>query len=301
MVSKFQVVTAFWNPFVARHVILCKKEKTCSLFTVHRRTRAGYFGFITAYDTWHCVYSGNLSNTIMWLIFFKSLTNSMELSPWEVTSYSTHNILRNLKDPYWLPLWFSGRVPSYRSRGPGFDFRHYQIFWEVVGLEEGTTEELLRRKSSSSGLENREYGHRDPLCWPCSTLYLQTLAPTSPTRGGRWVGIVHSQTKAMEFVFVWRYLTCSQEPHTGSYEPDRCIPPHPVSIISSHLRLGLCSGLFPSDFFTKNQNEFLCFLMRASCPGNLTLLDGNFNYIWQRVHIMKCFISFVLPFHLALV
>jgi hypothetical protein len=27
------------------------------------------------------------------------------------------------------------RVPVYRSRGPGFDSRCYQIFWEVVGLE----------------------------------------------------------------------------------------------------------------------------------------------------------------------
>jgi hypothetical protein len=50
---------------------------------------------------------------------------------------------------------------GYRSRGPGFDSRRYQIFWEVVGLERGplslvrTTEELLEWKSSSSGLENR--------------------------------------------------------------------------------------------------------------------------------------------------
>jgi hypothetical protein len=47
-------------------------------------------------------------------------------------------------------------------RGPGFDFRDYQISWEVVRLERGplslvsTTEELLEKKSSSSGLENRE-------------------------------------------------------------------------------------------------------------------------------------------------
>jgi hypothetical protein len=43
------------------------------------------------------------------------------------------------------------RVPGYRSRGPGFDSRRYQIFWEVVGLERGPrsllriTEELLKR------------------------------------------------------------------------------------------------------------------------------------------------------------
>jgi hypothetical protein len=53
------------------------------------------------------------------------------------------------------------RVPSYRSRGPGFDSRHYQIFWEVVGLERGPhsivriIEELLEGKSTGSGLENR--------------------------------------------------------------------------------------------------------------------------------------------------
>jgi hypothetical protein len=29
------------------------------------------------------------------------------------------------------------RVPDYRPRDPGFDFRRYQIFWEVVGLERG--------------------------------------------------------------------------------------------------------------------------------------------------------------------
>jgi hypothetical protein len=55
------------------------------------------------------------------------------------------------------------RVSDYRSRGPGFDSRHYQIFWEVVGLERGplslvsTIEKLLGRTSSGSGLENLEY------------------------------------------------------------------------------------------------------------------------------------------------
>jgi hypothetical protein len=61
------------------------------------------------------------------------------------------------------------RVPGYRSRGPGFVSRRYQIFWEVVGLERGplslesTIEELLGRNSSGFGIENREYGHGDPL------------------------------------------------------------------------------------------------------------------------------------------
>jgi hypothetical protein len=44
-----------------------------------------------------------------------------------------------------------------------------------VGLECGllslvsTTEELLERKSSGSGLENRDYGRRDPSHWPRGT------------------------------------------------------------------------------------------------------------------------------------
>jgi hypothetical protein len=68
--------------------------------------------------------------------------------------------------------------------------RHYQIFWEAVGLERGplslvsTTEELLESKSNGSGLESREYGRRDPSIWPCGTLYQQKLALTLPTSGG---------------------------------------------------------------------------------------------------------------------
>jgi hypothetical protein len=85
--------------------------------------------------------------------------------------------------------------------------QRYQIFWEVVGLERGplslvsTTEELLERKRSCSSLETREYGRRDLSSWPHATLYSQKLALTSPTRGGRLVGIVLSCTQAMEFFF----------------------------------------------------------------------------------------------------
>jgi hypothetical protein len=51
-------------------------------------------------------------------------------------------------------------------------------------------------------------------------------------------------------------LPCSQEPSAGPYpEPVESSPhdPRPISltsilVLSSHLRLGLCSGLFPSDF-----------------------------------------------------
>jgi hypothetical protein len=59
-----------------------------------------------------------------------------------------------------------------------------------------TTEELLERKSSGSGLESREYGSRVPSRWPRGTLYLQNLALISPTCGGR------SRTQTTKFVFL---------------------------------------------------------------------------------------------------
>jgi hypothetical protein len=62
-----------------------------------------------------------------------------------------------------------------------------------------TTEELLGRNSSGSRLESREYGRRDPSRWPRGTLYPQKLAITSPTSGGRSVGMVRSPNQATEF------------------------------------------------------------------------------------------------------
>jgi hypothetical protein len=64
-----------------------------------------------------------------------------------------------------------------------------------VGLERGplslvsTTEELLGRNCSGSGLENRDYDRRGS-------------ALASPTCGCRSVGIVHARTEAMEFSFL---------------------------------------------------------------------------------------------------
>jgi hypothetical protein len=58
-----------------------------------------------------------------------------------------------------LPPWSSGECAGHRTRGPGLDSRHYQIFLVVVDLEQGLhmMEKLLERKSSGSGLENRDY------------------------------------------------------------------------------------------------------------------------------------------------
>jgi hypothetical protein len=77
-----------------------------------------------------------------------------------------------------------------------------------VGLERGplslvsTTEELLGRNSSGSGLETRGYGRRDPSHLLHVTLYHQKLTVASPTRGRRSVGIVRSRTQATVFSLV---------------------------------------------------------------------------------------------------
>jgi hypothetical protein len=77
-----------------------------------------------------------------------------------------------------------------------------------VGLERGplslvsTTEELLGRKSSGSGIESLEYGRRDPSPEPRGTFYPQKLVLTSPTGGGRSICIDRSRTRAKEFNFL---------------------------------------------------------------------------------------------------
>jgi hypothetical protein len=86
----------------------------------------------------------------------------------------------------WGPsLFFFGQTSGLQIQRSGFDSKHYHIFWEVLNLERGplslvsATEELLERKGSSSGLDSREYGRRDPSLWPCGTLYPQKLTLTS--------------------------------------------------------------------------------------------------------------------------
>jgi hypothetical protein len=103
------------------------------------------------------------------------------------------------------PLWYSGQSSWLQIQRSGLDSRRYKIFWNVVGLERGplslvsTTEELLARKSSGSGVENRDYGRRESPRWPRGTLYPQTLALTTQTNGGRSVGTISSRTQATEF------------------------------------------------------------------------------------------------------
>jgi hypothetical protein len=77
-------------------------------------------------------------------------------------------------------------------------------------------------------------------------------------------------------------VQCPQGPSTGSYpEPDQSSPTHHavlfllrfIYMLSSHLRVGLPSGLFPSGFPTKILHPFLFYPMRATCHAHLIFLD----------------------------
>jgi hypothetical protein len=76
---------------------------------------------------------------------------------------------------------------------------------------------------------------------------------------------------------------CSQEPSTGPYpEPVRSGPYHPILsllrsilILSTHLRIGLLSGLFPSGFPTNILYELFFSSTRATCLAHLATVTGT--------------------------
>ena len=94
------------------------------------------------------------------------------------------------------------RVSGYWYRGPGFDPRRSS------GSGTGSTQPrevklrsyLNKKKSSGSRFRKQRLTAVGPRCANHVTpLYPQKLAPTSPTGGGRSVGMVRSRTKATEF------------------------------------------------------------------------------------------------------
>jgi hypothetical protein len=112
------------------------------------------------------------------------------------------------------PLLSSGQRSWLQIQRSGFYSRRYQISWEVVGLERGplslvsTTEELLWRKSSGSGLESQEYDRRDQSRWPRGTFHPQKLTLISLTSGCRSVGIVRSRTQAAVYILSACHWLC---------------------------------------------------------------------------------------------
>jgi len=65
------------------------------------------------------------------------------------------------------------------------------------------------------------------------------------------------------------------------------MPPHPTSwrsivLLSSHLHLGLPTGLFPSGFPTKTLYTPLISPIRAVCPAHFVLLNWSHKQYWVR-------------------
>jgi hypothetical protein len=87
-------------------------------------------------------------------------------------------------------------------------------------------------------------------------------------------------------------------PILSQIDPLHTIPSlRSILILSTHLRLGLPSSLFPSGFPTKILNAFLfphsCYI---PCPSHAPWLDRS-NYTWRKVQVMKLLIMniWILP------
>ena len=106
------------------------------------------------------------------------------------------------------------RVSGYRYRGLGFDSRHFQIFLSSSGSGTGSTQPRephevnwgatwIKKSSGSRSRKQRLTAVGTRCADHVTSLYPQKLALTSPTGGGRSVGIVRSRTKATEFSLVF--------------------------------------------------------------------------------------------------
>ena len=80
-----------------------------------------------------------------------------------------------------------------------------------------------------------------------------------------WNPKVHYRTSARHLFLSWANSIQSPQPSPTSWRS--------ILILSSHLRLGLPNGLFPSGFPTRTLCTPLPSPIRATCPTHLILLD----------------------------
>jgi hypothetical protein len=113
----------------------------------------------------------------------------------------------NFNSTQGLPLWSSGESSWLQIQRSGFDFRYYQIFWEVVGLDRGllslvtTIEELLGRGTAAAVLITEITAAGEPPRWLSFTPLFAKVVTNFADKLRFSVGVVRSRTHATEFVF----------------------------------------------------------------------------------------------------
>jgi hypothetical protein len=115
----------------------------------------------------------------IWSGFYTEFCSPSAKSPFIARLLAVHtNFSKPCHRTFNSPITVSPCVDLMLGHLANFNFETiYNNFLGPLSLV-STIEELLERQISGSGLENRDYGQRDPLRWPRNTFYPQKLALT---------------------------------------------------------------------------------------------------------------------------